>query len=355
VPIASFLSSRRINYDDWMKAILAHRFGGPEVLALEDVPDPQPSTGQVLVGVRAVGVNPYDTYMRSGGYAIQPPLPYSPGADGAGVVEAVGPGATPIEVGTRVFFGGTAAHKAYGAYAEKVLCEPSQLHRLPDRLTFAQGAAIGVPYVTAWRALHDRARIQPGETLFIHGASGGVGLAATQIARAWGVTIIGTASTDEGRDAVLRQGAHHVLNHREAGYLDRVKELTGGRGPDVILEHLANVNLDHDLTALAFGGRVIVVGNRGRVEIDPRKTMGKEAAILGMALWNTTPDAWRHAYAGIEAGLTAGTLTPLVSRELPLAEAARAHEMVLQPGARGKIVLITQAGGQVGGSAGKGR
>lgn len=323
-----------------MKAILAREFGGPEVLQLADVPVPTPAAGQVLVRVHAAGVNPYDTYMRTGNYAIKPPLPYSPGADGAGVVEAVGPGVAAVSTGARVFFGGTAAHKAYGAYAEMVLCEPEQLHRLPDRLSFAQGAGVGVPYATAWRALHDRARLQPGETLFIHGASGGVGLAATQIARAIGVTIIGTASTREGLDVIRAQGADHVLNHKSAGYMDALAGLTGGRGPDVILENLANVNLDHDLTALAFGGRVVIVGNRGRVEIDPRKIMSKDAVVTGMALWNTTPAAWARTYKALEAGLEAGFLTPLVSTELPLVEAPRAHELILSPGARGKIVLL---------------
>jgi NADPH2:quinone reductase len=310
------------------------------VLQLEEVPDPTPAAGEVLLRVHAIGVNPYDTYMRGGGYATKPPLPYSPGSDAAGVVESAGSDVPGVSVGARVFVGGTATHKAYGAYAEKVLCRPEQLHALPDRLTFAQGAAVGVPYVTAWRALHDRARLQPGETLFIHGASGSVGLAATQIARAWGAMVVGTASTDEGRAAAIAQGAHHVLNHRENGYLDRLKEITAGRGPDVILENLANVNLDNDLTALAFAGRIVVVGNRGRIEIDPRKTMGKDAAIVGMALWNTTPEAWKRAYAAIEAGLANGTLTPVIAQELPLAEAARAHELVMQPGARGKIVLV---------------
>jgi NADPH2:quinone reductase len=323
-----------------MKAILAREFGGPDVLQLAEVPAPTPAAGQVLVRVHAAGVNPFDTYMRTGAYAIKPALPYTPGSDGAGVVEAVGSGVTGISVGARVFFGGTAVHKAYGAYAEKVLCEAPQLHALPERLTFSQGAGVGVPYVTAWRALHDRARLQPGETLFIHGASGGVGLAATQIARALGAAVIGTASTPEGLEAVRQQGAQHVLNHKEAGYLDALKELTGGRGPDVILENLANVNLDNDLSVLAFGGRVTVVGNRGRVEIDPRKIMSKDAVVTGMALWNTTAADWVRAYAAIEAGLEAGFLTPLVSTELPLAEAARAHELILSPGARGKIVLI---------------
>lgn len=326
-----------------MKAILVREFGGPDVLELGDVPDPSPGPGQVLVRVHAAGVNPFDTYMRTGTYATRPPLPYTPGADGAGVVEAVGDGVTSPDVGARVFFGGTATHKAYGAYAQKVLCEPQQLHALPERLSFSQGAGIGVPYVTAWRALHDRGRLQPGETVFVHGASGGVGLAAIQIARAWGATVIGTASTPEGLEAVRAQGSHHVLNHRDAGYLDTLEDLTAGRGPDVILENLANVNLDHDLTALAFGGRIVIVGNRGRIEIDPRKAMGKDATMVGMALWNTTPADWTRAYRAVEAGLASGTLTPLVSIELPLAEAARSHELILQPGARGRIVLLPEA------------
>jgi NADPH2:quinone reductase len=322
-----------------MKAIVVHSFGGPEMMKLEDVPDPVPGAGQVVVRVRAVGVNPYDTYMLSGNYATKPPLPYTPGSDASGTVEAIGANVKNVSAGQRVYICGTSAFKSYGAYGEKALCESHQVHPLPDRLTFSQGAAIGVPYLTAWRALHQRARIQPGETVFIHGASGGVGLAATQIARAWGLTVIGTAGTTDGIDLVKAQGAAHVLNHHEAGYLDTLKDLTHGSGPDVILEHLANVNLDNDLTVLAFGGRVVVVGNRGRIEIDPRKTMGKDAAILGMALWNATAENLRHAFAGLDAGFANGTLTPVVSTELPLADAAAAHKQILEPGAKGKIVL----------------
>ena len=323
-----------------MKAIVVREFGGPDVLNVEEVADPTPGPGQILVRVHAAGVNPFDTYMRTGTYATRPGLPYTPGADAAGVVEAVGGDVRTIAVGRRVFICGTAVHKSYGAYAQKVICDPDQVHPLPDRLSFSQGAGIGVPYVTAWRALHDRARIQPGETLFIHGASGGVGLAATQIARSWGLRVIGTAGTEGGVSVVKAQGAEHVLNHRDAGYLDALKDLTGGRGPDVILENLANVNLDNDLSAMAFGGRVVVVGNRGRIEIDPRKVMGKDGAIVGMALWNTTPGDMARAYRAIEAGLELGTLTPLVSTELPLEDAPRAHELILEPGARGKIVLL---------------
>jgi NADPH:quinone reductase len=322
-----------------MQAIVVRAFGGPEVLKVEDVADPAPGPGQIMVRVHAAGVNPFDTYMRTGNYAMRPPLPYTPGCDAAGVVEVVGNDVRGVAVGSRVFIGGTSVHKSFGAYAQRVVCDPHQVHALPDRLTFAQGAGINVPYVTAWRALHDRARIQPGDTLFIHGASGAVGLAATQIARAWGLTVVGTAGTPAGMALVEAQGAHHVLNHRQAGYLDALKQLTGGRGPDVIQEHLADVNLDSDLTALAPGGRIIVVGSRGRIEIEPRKTMVKDAAILGMSLWNTTPTDLARAYRALEAGLENGTLTPVVSAELPLADAARAHELVMQPGAKGKIVV----------------
>jgi NADPH:quinone reductase len=324
-----------------VNAILVREFGGPDVLRIADVPDPTPGPNQVLVRIHAAGVNPYDTYMRTGNYATKPPLPYIPGADAAGIIEAVGGGVHDLTVGARVFIGGTATHKSYGAYAEKAVSERHQVHVLPERLTFAQGAAVNVPYVTAWRALHDRARIQPGETLFIHGASGGVGLAATQIARAWGLTVIGTAGTREGEDLVKTQGARHVLNHREPGYLETLKDVTEGRGPDVILEHLANVNLDNDLSVIAPAGRIVIVGNRGRIEIDPRKAMGKDGTIVGMALWNTSPNDLARAYKAIEAGLENGALTPIVSKELPLAEAARAHELILEPGAKGKIVLVT--------------
>jgi NADPH2:quinone reductase len=257
-------------------------------------------------------------------------------------VESVSVGVTSVKPGDRVYLGGTREHRSYGAYAQQVVCEPHQLHALPKRLSFAQGAAINVPYVTAWRAIFDRARLQPGETVFVHGASGGMGLAAVQIAAAWGARVIGTASTDEGLEAVKRQGASDVLNHREAGYLDRVKELTGGRGPDVILESLANVNLDNDLTIAAMGGRIVVIGNRGRTEIDARKTMGKDLSVLGMSMWMIPPADLARIHAGLVAGLASGALAPVVATELPLSEAARAHTMVMEPGAKGKVVLIPQ-------------
>jgi len=323
-----------------MKAILARAFGGPEVLTLEDVPDPSAGQGQVRVRIHAVGVNPYDTYMRAGGYAITPDLPYTPGADAAGVIDQVGDGVAGWGAGDRVYISGTATGKAHGAYAAIAVCEAAQVHRLPARISFAQGAGLFVPYVTAWRALFGRANARAGDTVLVHGASGGVGIAATQFAVAAGLTVIGTAGTDEGLAVVTRQGARHAFNHRSAGYLDQITSATGGRGPDVILEMLANVNLDHDLTIVAPGGRIVVIGNRGRVEIDARKIMGKDCAVYGMALWGIPPDEVRRAHQAIGAGLDSGTLNPVVGKEMPLADAAKAHVAVMAPGAHGKIVLI---------------
>ena len=323
-----------------MKAILARAFGGPEVLTLEDVPDPSAGQGQVRVRIHAVGVNPYDTYMRAGGYAITPDLPYTPGADAAGGIDQVGDGVAGWGAGDRVYISGTATGKAHGAYAAIAVCEAAQVHRLPARISFAQGAGLFVPYVTAWRALFGRANARAGDTVLVHGASGGVGIAATQFAVAAGLTVIGTAGTDEGLAVVTRQGARHAFNHRSAGYLDQITSTTGGRGPDVILEMLANVNLDHDLTIVAPGGRIVVIGNRGRVEIDARKIMGKDCAVYGLALWGIPPDDIRRAHQAIIAGLESGALNPVVGKEMPLADAAKAHVAVMEPGAHGQIVLI---------------
>ena len=304
-------------------------------MTLEDVPDPKPGPGQVLIRVRAAGVNPVDAYIRAGTYARKPTLPSLPGADLGGVVEAVGAGVTRLITGARVY-----AHSVPGTYAELAVCDEWQAYPLPDRVSFQQGAALGVPYATAWRALMIRAHARAGETLLVHGASGGVGAGAVQIARARGLRVIGTAGTPEGIALVRNHGAHHVLNHREPDYLQQVMPLTGNAGVDIVLEMLANVNLDKDLDVLALHGRVVVIGSRGRVEIDPRKTMGRDAAILGMTLFNATREEFHEIHSGLIAGLENGTLNPVIGKEIPLADAARAHEMVMEGGALGKIVLV---------------
>ncbi len=319
-----------------MKATRVHQFGGPEVMRLEEVPDPKPGPGQVVVRLAAAGVNPVETYIRAGMYARKPALPYTPGSDGAGTVVATGDGATQFSPGDRVYVYGSLS----GTYAEQALCATNQVHKLPAKASFQQGAAMGIPYGTAYRALFWRAHALPGETVLVHGASGGVGTAAVQLARAFGLTVIGTAGTDKGRALVAREGAHHVLDHSAPDYLAQLATLTGGRGVDVILEMLANVNLGKDLGVLAMRGRVVVIGSRGNIEINPRDTMARDADIRGMSLMNASEAELASIHAALVAGLENGTLRPVIGQEIPLAEAPRAHEAVMVSGAYGKIVLV---------------
>jgi NADPH2:quinone reductase len=320
-----------------MKAIRVNEFGGPEVLRLEEVVTQQPTPGQVLIRMHAIGVNPVETYIRAGTYARLPALPYTPGNDGAGVVEQIGDSVTEFKLGDHVYTAGSLS----GTYADFALCRTDQAHRLPENASFAQGAAMGTPYATAYRGLFQRAEAKPGETVLVHGASGGVGTAAVQLARARGLRVLGTAGSDEGRKLAREQGAHEVFDHRAPDHFEQIMNATNERGVDVIVELLANVNLGKDLTILAKGGRVAIVGSRGRVEIDPRDTMQRDVDLRGMVLPNTPPAEMASIHAALVAGLENGTLRPVIGKEFPLAAAAQAHRAVSESAALGKIVLVT--------------
>jgi NADPH:quinone reductase len=264
-----------------VKRIRVHAFGDPEVLKLEEVEDLRPDSQQVLIRVRAVGVNPYDTYARTGNYGARTPtLPFTPGSDAAGIVEAVGADVNDIAPGDRVYTSGTLT----GAYADLTLCKPSQVQPLPVQADFAQGAALFVPYTTAYHSLFQIARGLPSESLLVHGASGGV---------------------------------------------------------DVILEMLANVNLSQDLSMLAPRGRIVVIGSRGNINITPRDLMVRDASVTGMQLWNLSEMEFRKINRAIYAGVENGSLRPMINREIALADAAEAHRRVMAPGAHlGKIILV---------------
>ncbi len=319
-----------------MKTVRVHEFGSPEVMGIEHMPDLQPEAGQVLVKVSAAGVNPVDAYIRSGQYALKPALPYTPGMDGAGIVESVGQGVTSVGPGERVYIAGSLS----GTYGEQALCLASRVHALPEHVSFQQGAAIGVPYGVAYRALFNRAMAKKGETVLVHGATGGVGTAAVQLARAAGMRVIGTAGTPEGLEFVRRQGADHAVSHRDRDQREKILALTDGAGVDVVLEVLANVNLGMDLKMIAYGGRIVVIGSRGPVEIDPRDAMVKDAAILGVVLFNASDSELSEIHRALVAGLQNRDLKPVIGEEIALTDAAQAHEEVMKSHAFGKIVLI---------------
>ena len=318
-----------------MKAIIVHEFGEPEVMKLEDVPTPEPGAGQVLVKVMAAGVNPVDTYIRSGNHAHAPQLPYTPGKDAAGIVEKIGEGVTIFKPGDRVYTAGSIS----GTYAEYSLCEAKDLGRLPDNVSFEQGAGIWTPYATAYRALFQKAGAKRGETVLIHGASGGVGVAAIQWAKNAKLTVIGSASSAEGKKLVADQGADHVIDHTDDAHLAEVKAITDGKGVDVVIEMLANVNLQKDFDALAMFGRISVVGNRGSLDFNPRVIMGKDATVYGMSLFNAPAEALEEIHTAIFDGLQGGFLKPVIGETIPLSDVARAHHQVIESKAFGKIVL----------------
>ncbi|XP_033884226.1 quinone oxidoreductase-like isoform X2 [Acipenser ruthenus] len=188
---------------------------------------------------------------------------------------------------------------------------------------------------------HSRAHSKAGERVLIHGASGGVGVAACQIARAFGMKVLGTAGTCEGLSLALKNGAHQVFNHKEKGYIEKIKEATCGQGVNVIIEMLSNMNLNADLQLLSFGGRVIIVGCRGPIEINPRDTMAKETSIIGVSLFSATKEDRAESSASLFAGMESGLLSPVIGPEYPLELASQAHEDIISSsGALGKMVLI---------------
>jgi NADPH2:quinone reductase len=320
-----------------MRAIIVRQFGGPEVLRVEDVSIPEPTGSQVLVRVAAAGVNPVDTYLRTGIHAHAPKLPYTPGKDAAGAVERVGDKVTRFKAGDRVYTADTLT----GTYAEYALCDESQLGKLPDNVTFEQGAGIWTPYATSYRALFQKARAKAGEMVLVHGASGGVGLASVQWAASRGISVIGTASSDEGRQLAGEQGADLVVDHNDESHLSQVKDFTDGRGVDVIIEMAAHTNLQKDFEALAMFGRIVVVGNRGSLDFTPRSAMTKDATIFGMSLFNSPRPDLDEIHAAIYAGLKNDDIRPVIGSSFTLDEAANAHHAVIENKAFGKIILKT--------------
>ena len=319
-----------------MQAIVVHEFGGPEVLKLESIPDPVPEAGEVVVRMKAVGINPVETYQRAGSQGYNRPRPFTPGADGAGIVEAVGTGVTHVAPGDRVYTAGSLS----GTYAELARCTAAQVQPLPEALSFEEGACLWINYGTAYRALVQRGSAVAGERVLVHGATGGVGIAAVQWARLRGLRVLATCGSGEGAQLLEAQGVNLRFSHRETDYAGVVLDATDGEGVDLIVEMLANVNLDRDMDMLAKRGRIVIVGSRGSIEVTPRKLMAREADVRGLMLYGASDREVREIHSSIAAAGATGALRPVIQRTLALGEAAEAHRAVMEDPSHGKLVLV---------------
>ncbi|XP_067125962.1 quinone oxidoreductase-like [Centruroides vittatus] len=322
-----------------MRAVRILKFGGPKVLQVQnDIPVPSISDNQVLVQIKSAGVNPIDTYIREGASG-NPQLPYILGKDGAGIIEAVGKNVKNVKIGDRVFVCILPTNRQ-GTYAEYVAAEEKEVFPLSEKLTFHQGASIGIPYFTAFRALFLKANAKKGETVLVHGASGSVGLASVQMCKHYGMKTLATAGTSEGMDLVQKNGADYVFCHKDKNYLDEMMKATQSNGVDIILEMLSNVNLGNDLTILAPRGRVMIIGSRGDVVINPRAMMFPETTITGVALMSSSDEEWEKIGSAVSSGLEEGWLNPVVNRIYPLKNVADAHhDIIHSKGAKGNLVL----------------
>ncbi|HEV8714991.1 MAG TPA: zinc-binding dehydrogenase [Candidatus Binatia bacterium] len=319
-----------------MKAMRAHQFGGPEQLRFEDAPDPQAQAGQVQIRVRAAGINPADLVRLSG--RLQPlTLPYIPGTDVCGEVDAVGAGVTHVKKGDRVF-----GRAVTGGYAEKTCLAASEAIPLPANLSFAEGAAIPIPFYTAYHALHHKAALKPSETVLISAGGGGVGVAAIQLAKLAGARVITTVGSAEKAARTRELGADVALNYKEQDFAAEVQKLTDGKGVDVIIENVAADNLAKDLPILARDGRIILIGTGTGKGPDGHfavmYALMKDANLLGMSLVNAGPVIPEMATT-LSSLFAAGKLKAIVSKTYPLPEAQQALADLVAGRVFGKLAL----------------
>jgi NADPH:quinone reductase len=315
-----------------MKAIRVHQTGDVKVLQYEEIAIPEPQKDDVLIRVKAAGVNPVDAMYRDG--RIPTSLPFTPGSDCAGIVEAVGSDVHNVKAGDRVFAGSVIQR----SYAEYMICHSSFVFRLPDNLNFVQGAALFIPYFTAYRALVRHGKLQKGETIVIHGATGGVGLAAVQIAKVLGANVIATGGTDYGRELLKSIGASLIINHRNPDHYDEIMSLTNNKGVDVLFE-IASGFFRSDMEIMAPFGRIVsIVG--GVFELPVHELMHKDVSITGMDVFNTPDEEKKEIGAWLIDQLEKGSISPIIRKEFPLSDTAKAHEFLAFPGAAGKLILI---------------
>jgi len=323
-----------------MKAVRIHEYGGPEVLLYEEVPKPEPGPAQILVKVAAATVNPVDVAVREDRFPTPRQPPKILGSDGAGVVEQTGAEVTSVEIGERVAFSGLGIGSE-GSYAEYAVIAETQVVHLPEELSFTDAAAIGMAFPAAYYALVTRGALREGETVLVQGAAGGVGSASVQLAKALGARVLATASGPDAADLVLSLGAEAVIDFRTEDVPERVLELTGGRGVDLIHELVLSANLPMDVEMVAKGGRIVGTGQGPGPDatVPIGAAIAKDASVLFMNLNNAGRAGVAAIATEVADMVVAGKVRPVIGAELPLAEARRAHEMLARSHL-GKIVLL---------------
>ncbi|MFK4951978.1 NADPH:quinone reductase [Lactococcus garvieae] len=325
-----------------MKAIEVSEFGNSNVLKYKELKDPVMKDDEIYVALKAAAVNPVETYVRQGTYAQLPSLPYIPGKDGAGIVKAVGKRVKNFKVGDRVFVT-VDSDAQFETYAQAITCKATEATLLPENMTYSQGAAVGSSGLTALYALKQKAALKSGEYILVHGATGGVGTLVLQFAKLYGAKVIATAGSENGLEILKKLGADYVFNHHAEGYIKEIQDVTKNHGLDVIVEMLANVNLQKDLEVIGNNGRIVIIGNRGEVTINPRVLMMKGAHITGLMLANITPEEVEKNTQLLLQGLSEG-VKPVIDKVFPLEQAARAQDYIMEnKGSMGKIILDTTA------------
>ena len=324
-----------------MRAVVAERASEPEDLKLVDLPSPEPGPGEIRIDVKATALNFADTLIIAHKYQLRPEFPFSPGFEVAGLVSAVGAGVTDFKVGERVI-----ATMDYGAYREQVIVEAFLAHPFPEAMDFVTAASFPVAYGTSYVGLLRRGALKAGETVLVHGAAGGVGLTAVEIAKAAGARVIATAGSDEKCAIAEAHGADETINYADGPFRDRVKELTGGDGANVIYDPVGGDVFDQSLRCIAWGGRLLIIGfAAGRIpEIPANLLLVKSIAAIGV-FWSShrrrEPEALREDYRQLFDWWNEGKLSPLIGADFPLEQAGEAMRALLSRKVPGKIVLTT--------------
>ena len=323
-----------------MKALICEAFGPIENLQIKEMPSPQPGPGQLVVQMKSAGVNFPDALMVQGKYQVKPPFPFSPGGEIAGIVKAVGAGVSRFSVGDRVM-----ALTSTGGFAQECLTEDTRTLPLPDGMNFDTGAALMLTYCTSLHALKDVANLQPGETLVVLGAAGGVGVSAIEIGKAMGARVIAAASSDD-KLAVCRQvGADETINYSNENLKDRINELTAGKGADQVYDPVGGAYTEQALRAIAWRGKLLVIGfAAGEIPRIPLNlALLRERQILGVYWGDSTkhdPQGHQANLRQLESWFVEGKIKPLVSERFPLGRAREAIELIANRGVKGKIVVV---------------